>query len=148
MVEVVQIQVLLEVKVFSDFDKFLGSSFSIDYWSDEGISCASEMVSEFTEQDWEDLVSSLPEQNENWLVRCAESLGDVESNSSLDTLFNLLNFQSKDIQIAALDSMNALLSSGVSAGGNKDRIKIVIENINSESSVVNMMLKSLGDKLS
>ncbi|MBN0989739.1 HEAT repeat domain-containing protein [Amphritea pacifica] len=134
--------------MFSNFDKYLGTSFSIDYWSDEGISHAAEIVSEFTEKDWEELISSFPKQSENWLVRCAESLGDVENNSSLDTLLNLLNSQSEEVQIAALDSMNALLSSGVSAGGNKDRIKIAIKNINSESTVANMMLKSLGDKLS
>jgi HEAT repeat protein len=134
--------------MFSDFDKYLRSSFSIDYWSDEGISRAADMVLEFTEKDWAELVNSFPKQNENWLVRCAESLGDVENNSALDTLLNLLNSQSEEVQIAALDSLNALLGSGVSAGSNKSGIKIAIKNINSESVVVNMMLKSLGDKIS
>jgi len=133
--------------MFSDFDKYLCSSFSIDYWSDEGISQAANIVSEFTENDWEELDSSLSNQNESWQIRCAESLGDVENNYSLDILLTLLNSESSEVQIAVLDSVSALLSSGMSAIDCQNDIRRVIEQIDSESSVVNMMIKSLETKL-
>lgn len=133
--------------MFSDFDKYISSSFSTDYWSDEGISHAAGIVSEFTEKDWEELTSSLPKRNECWQIRCADSLGDVENNPSLNTLLKLLNSENAEVKIAVLDSVSALLSCGLNAADHQDKVRRVIEQINSESSVVNMMLKSLEAKL-
>lgn len=66
------------IKQFDDFDKYLTSDFSDDYWSDEGIGFAVEKLSAFTREDWSRLKNESNNRSVEWVIRCAETLGDVE----------------------------------------------------------------------
>lgn len=146
-VEAALIQVLLGVNMFNELDDYLRSSFSVDYWSDEGISIAASKVSGFTQSDWEELSSSIHERSESWKVRCAELLGDVENPSSIAVLMELLKSHDTEVQIAALDSISSLLSSGLQVNGHREEMVRYIDDVKSDSELVNMMLQSLLSKL-
>lgn len=133
--------------MFSDFDNYISSNFSTNYWSDEGISRAADMVHMFTESDWDELNNSLLGRMESWQIKCAETLGDVEEKLSVDILLQLLCSESVKVKLAALDSLNALLACGLRAADHEDKIRQAIEQVKPKSSVESMMTGSLKEKL-
>jgi hypothetical protein len=45
------------IKVLKEYDGYLASLFSIDYWADEWIGIAEEKLSEFSLEEWQSLVT-------------------------------------------------------------------------------------------
>lgn len=133
--------------MFIDFDNYLLSSFSEDYWSDEGISFAEVKLCEFSNEDWLTINEEWRDRDYFWLIRCANVLGDFNDSKSMELLINFLSVDNVEVQIAVLDSINSLLSMGMI---NKDFDMDLIgkvKKIESSSIVVNAMLNSLNNKL-
>ena len=113
MVKVVLIQLILKgFKMFIKYDQYLSSDFAVDFWSDEGISQAVSFVSNFDDKDWISLYRSIGEKSSSWLVRCAETLGDSVNKNSFDALLLLIQIEDEEVQLAAIDSINSLVSMG------------------------------------
>ena len=135
--------------MFLDFDNYLLSDFSDDYWSDEGIGLAEKKLSLFLEDDWIVIQNEWRKRNSTWVIRCTDVLGDSDNINSMKLLISFLDQKNIELQIATLDSINALLN--VNAG--KIEIKTIfdlkskVDSINHSSIVVNTMLTSLKNKL-
>jgi hypothetical protein len=136
------------ISVFQDFDKYLSSSFSADYWSDEGIGIAEEKLSEYAAEDWEQLMLAIQNRNTSWLVRCAEVLGDHRDALAIDILIKLSSNEDIDVQIAALDSINSLLTFMSVDESTIKKLNAIAGTMNSSSIVVKTMLDSLKSKVS
>lgn len=133
--------------MFKDFDNYLLSSFSEDYWSDEGIGFAEVKLCEFSNEDWLIINNDWRDRDSFWLIRCANVLGDFNDSKSMNLLLSFLSVDNVEVQIAALDSINSLLSMGmISKDFDMDLISN-IKKIKSPSIVVNAVLNSLGNKL-
>lgn len=97
-----------------NFDEYISSSFSTDYWADEGIGISEEKLSHFSTEDWNELNHTIKNRDKAWLIRCAEILGDHEDTKSLRVLMNLHNIvneidQSSIIVKTMLDSLKKKL---------------------------------------
>lgn len=134
--------------MFEKYASYLNADFSVDYWSDEGIGYAITLLEKFTDSDWVSLKDMIHNKPIPWLVRCAETLGDVGGVSSFDVLLELIAVQNDEVKISALDSMNSLLSLGFDLGNSAGRIRSSIEAArNSAGAVASMVLDSLENKL-
>jgi hypothetical protein len=134
--------------VFQDFDKYLASSFSVDYWSDEGIGIAENILSELSIEDWNQLKLAIRDRDPSWLIRCADVLGDRGDALAVDLLIKLSANEDVEVKIAALDSINSLLGLTVVDESVIDELRAIIETMNSSSIIVNKMLDSLRSKIS
>ncbi|NVZ50135.1 HEAT repeat domain-containing protein [Pseudomonas sp. B6002] len=94
--------------MFKEYELFLHSCDSEDYWSDEGIDVAGAQVSEFTASDWCELESAIVVKPDVWLRRCAESLTDCNDVHALQILLRLLEAKEESVVIHALESIDAL----------------------------------------
>ncbi|MGE6440278.1 hypothetical protein ACQKC9_01785 [Psychrobacter sp. NPDC078409] len=133
--------------MFKDFDNYLLSSFSEDYWSDEGISFAEVKLCEFSNEDWLTINNDWRDRDSFWLIRCADVLGDFNDSKSMNLLLSFLSVDNVEVQIAALDSINSLLSMGMITKDFDMDLISKIKKIKSSSIVVNAMLNSLDNKL-
>ncbi|KQM51907.1 MULTISPECIES: hypothetical protein [Pseudomonas] len=98
--------------MFKEYELFLHSCGSEDYWSDEGIDVAGAQVSEFTASDWYELESAIGVKPDVWLGRCAESLTDCNDVHALQILLRLLEAKEESVVIHALESIDALFLAG------------------------------------
>jgi hypothetical protein len=135
------------IKVINEFDNYLRSAFSVDYWSDEGIGIAAEKAIQFTSNDWEQLKLITGNRDAVWLVRCAEVLGDIESVASIEILLELMKHNNIEVQISALDSMSALLDNMDIRDSSIIELRKTLDQFSAPSDVVQKMLDSLKTKV-
>jgi hypothetical protein len=129
------------------FDKYLSTKFSVDYWSDEGIGIAEEILTLFTDEDWHQLMIVCDDRDINWLVKCGETLGDHQDSRAIKVLGKLLSNSDNNVKITALDSINSSLAFSKLEGSVSNELKSAIEQSKSSSIIVNTMLDSLKRKL-
>ena len=134
--------------MFEKYSAYLDGDFSVDYWSDEGIGYATTFLEKFKDSDWESLKEIVQHKPVPWMIRCAETLGDVGGISSFDVLLELLAVENDEVKISALDSMNSRLSLGLALGDSAGRMRSAIKAARSSAgSVASMVLDSLEKKL-
>lgn len=132
------------------YDEYIGSDFSLDYWSDEGISQAALILIKFTDSDWEILAKLCLSKPEKWGIRCAETLGDIEDAKAFMVLLQLLKSVSADVRVAALDSIRFLITRGTDISVHVQEISDAVIQIRASESVdhvVDLVLASLEKKL-
>jgi hypothetical protein len=134
--------------MFEKYSAYLDEDFSFDYWSDEGISCATTFLEKFTDSDWVSLKGIVQHKPIPWMIRCAETLGDVGGSSSFDVLLELIAMENDEVKISALDSINSRLSLGFALGERAAEIRSAIKAAkNSAGVVASMVLDSLEKRL-
>ncbi|UIO40860.1 hypothetical protein LOY85_18900 [Brevibacillus brevis] len=57
--------------MYEELDEYLSGEFTTDYWYDEGFSIAREMLEEFNNNDWEELLNGILLKSTEWQVRYA-----------------------------------------------------------------------------
>ncbi|CCN69728.1 hypothetical protein VIBNISFn118_1470002 [Vibrio nigripulchritudo SFn118] len=134
--------------MFEEFDRFLSMSFSIDYWEDEGIGIAANKLYDFSEQDWMELENALDLREDQWKVRCIGVLGECEHKSVFQMLLkNIVICKSQPVQIAAVDSINSLLSYTNPSTEEKSVLREVLGEVTVSSSIESILVDSLRRKI-
>lgn len=90
---------------FMQFDGYLSEDFPDDYWADEGILDAHQMVREFVEADWMELQHAWKHRSEAWQIRCAQVLPHGAPEFSVPALLSMLNSDYREVRMMALDSL-------------------------------------------
>ena len=129
--------------MFIEFDNYLLSCFSDDYWSDEGINFAEIKLCRFSNEDWLVMNEKWRNRDSFWLIRCADVLGDFNDSKSMELLISFLDIDDVEVQIAALDSINSLLSMDVITKDINNDLIDKINKVQSSSTVIKIMLDSL-----
>lgn len=141
-------QLLRGNNMFEKYSAYLDGDFSVDYWSDEGIGYATTFLEKFTDSDWVSLKGIVQHKPVPWMIRCAETLGDVGGGSSFDVLLELIAVENDEVKISALDSMNSRLSLGYALGESAGRIRSAIKAARGSAGIVaSMVLDSLEKRL-
>lgn len=134
--------------MFKKYSAYLNEDFSVDYWSDEGLSHAITFLEEFTDSDWDSMKNIIQHMPVSWVIRCAETLGDDVGASSFDVLLELIAVENDEIKISALDSINGRLSLGLASGESAREIRSAIKAARSSAgAVASVMLDSLEKRL-
>lgn len=94
--------------MFSEYEDYLSQDFSINFWSDEGICAACEILNKFSNEDWDALAQRWHSNTNEWKVRFAETLDSHSSQLVMEILLQMLEEDDNDVVIAAADSLRSL----------------------------------------
>nr|WP_314546929.1 hypothetical protein [uncultured Massilia sp.] len=101
----VAIRLAGESKMYKIFDADLSADHNDDYWSDYGMLDARNMLSSFSEVEWQRLKDELPQKSAAWLIRCAEVLNYLDNRFAYLVLVALLGSGNSDVEYAAKESL-------------------------------------------
>lgn len=95
--------------MFSELDEYLKEfemqEYALDYWYDEGFSIAQDMLSRFSEDDWNQLRKQLEERSLGWKRRLAYCLHDSENSNEIIVLSDLIESDDEELFEIAVDSL-------------------------------------------
>ncbi len=136
--------------MYREYDELLNCSFLPDYWSDEGVSHAVSLLEEFDENDWNELKDECLNKEEEWQVKCAETLSEVEHQNVVLILEIFLDSDWLAVKVSAADALNSLCQDygkNFLDGFNITKIKNLESIVDSLGKVDAIAVKSLLSKL-
>ena len=93
--------------MYTKLENYLSGYFHTNYWYDEGVEIAQDIISNFTDKDWEQLLKKLPKQNMEWKKKLAYCLYNDKNKYELLTLIELLHTEDKELLEIVLDSLRS-----------------------------------------
>lgn len=91
--------------MYNDFEKYLSGYLPTNYWYDEGVDIAQDMISDFKDDDWNQLLKRLCKQNIEWKKKLAYCLYDDGNKYQLLTLLKLIETEDEELLEISLDSL-------------------------------------------
>ena len=118
--------------MFDEFDKYIkdfeAEDFAGDYWYDEGILIAGDMLQKFEDSDWDLLKQALPERSNGWKCRLAYCLDEPDDRRQSEILLELADTDDTELFITAVDALRCFKDRN-SIIKNNDKIKQKIEKL-------------------
>lgn len=138
--------------MFDSFDKyisyFIDDINANDYWHDIGILHASDLIDEFNNSDWDELLQVLSSKPDNWIARFCESIDDTINVEVIPLLINAFKRKNNELSIKILDAMRSLLSYGYNFKNEKFFLLNVISELTPNADTVDLaVLNSLKEDL-
>lgn len=100
--------------MFDEFDKYIFEfaveDFAVDYWYDEGVNIAENMLCEFKENDWKMLLEVASERPVEWQKRLAYCMHDKSDLNQLKVLLNLVETDNSELFEIVVDSLRGFTS--------------------------------------
>lgn len=100
--------------MFDEFDKYIFEfaveNFAVDYWYDEGVDFAENMLCEFKENDWKILLEAVSERTIEWQKRVAYCMHDKSNLNQLKVLLNLAETDDIELFEIVVDSLRGFTS--------------------------------------
>ena len=72
--------------MISYFDDYISSDFSENYWFGEASIIASDLLSDFSVLDWQDLEKIIDYKDRPWIEKLSYLLGDFDNQYSINIL--------------------------------------------------------------
>ena len=124
--------------MFDDFDKYIkdfgAEDFPGDYWYDEGVLIAEDMLQKFDDIDWDLLKQALPERSNGWKCRLAYCLGKPDDLRHLEILLALVDTDDTELFVTAVDALRCFKNDHTTILNN-DQINRKIENLMPEAGI-------------
>lgn len=100
--------------MFDIFDKYLlefaEEDFAVDYWYDEGIDIAEDMLYKFEDNDWKVLLETTSDRTIEWQKRLASCMHDGSNIEQLKVLLRLLETDDSELFEIVVDSLRGFTS--------------------------------------
>lgn len=100
--------------MFHRFDRYISAfaseDFAVDYWYDEGVDIAENMLYEFEENDWEILSEVVFERTIEWKKRLAYCMHDKNDLNQLRVLLDLVDTDDNELLEIVVDSLRGFTS--------------------------------------
>ena len=93
------------MRPFQELDEYLSKDYSIDYWSDEGVLYAHQLIETFTSADWDDLDIAWRNRPQQWQSYCAQILPWGDKDRAMHLLFEMVQMSDDELLISAADSL-------------------------------------------
>jgi len=106
--------------MYKDLDNLLSAETSVDSWYDDGCMIASEILSEFSTGDWEELARNVLTKPLEWQKKLAYCLDSNCTNYELQILLSLLSIQDEELFVICIDTLRSYTT--------PESIKIIAEN--------------------
>lgn len=97
---------------------------SDDYWYDVGVIYASQLISDFNDDDWYKLIEHIDEKDDMWKKRLVYCLGDGERTADVDVILKLMDTEDDELFVMCIDALKEMITEN-----NKDKI-LSCKNIN------------------
>lgn len=79
-----------------------------DYWYDCGVIESAEILSKFTDCDWQYLLTNLACKSIFWKTRLVECLGGLHNDYELEIILEMINTDDIDLFIGCVDSLRSI----------------------------------------
>lgn len=106
--------------MYDELNKYLSGFFTTDYWYDEGVDIAREIISDFKEDDWKMLLQELSKKDAEWKKRIAYCLYNCDHKYECLLLLELLDTEDDELFEISLDSLRSFI--------NKETTEFLIKN--------------------
>lgn len=97
-----------------EFDKYIlefaVEDFAVDYWYDEGVDIAENMLHEFSNNDWKSLLEIIPKRTVEWQKRLAYCMHDGNDLNQLAVLLKLVGTDDSELFEIVVDSLRGFTS--------------------------------------
>jgi len=94
----------------SELDEYLGRDFSMNYWADDAIDHAIELVQKMTNSDWNSIGSYWRHRPKTWQYRLAEILSEADPRHAVPLLIDMIQMPDDELAQEGANSLNALYS--------------------------------------
>ncbi len=106
--------------MYNELDKYLLGYLPMDYWYDEGVDIAREIISDFKECDWKMLLEEISNKDIEWKKKIAYCLYNCDNKHELLLLLELLDTEDEELFEISLDSLRSFI--------NKETVEFLINN--------------------
>ena len=110
--------------MFDNFDAYISAfsmeDFADDYWYDEGVVIAENMLCAFDDTDWDKLLECIPKRTIEWQKRLAYCLHDENNLNNLRILLNLVESDDRELIEIVVHSLRSFT--------NEESIKLIQSN--------------------
>lgn len=100
--------------MFDEFDKYIlefaVEDFAVDYWYDEGVDIAENMLHEFSNNDWKSLLEIIPKRTVEWQKLLAYCMHDGNDLNQLAVLLKLVGTEDSELFEIVVDSLRGFTS--------------------------------------
>lgn len=97
--------------MYKDLDNLLSAETSVDSWYDDGCMIASEILSEFSTGDWEELARNVLTKPLEWQKKLTYCLDSNCTIYELQILLLLLNIQDEELFVICIDTLRSYTTS-------------------------------------
>ena len=97
--------------MYEELDKYLSGEFTVDYWYNEGFSLAREMLEEFKDKDWKELLNTILSKSTDWQVRYAYCVDShINDDAAIKSLILLTSIDNEELFTICVDSLRVILN--------------------------------------
>ena len=97
--------------MYKKLDEYLSGYFKDDYWYDEGVIIAQEMLNKFTKNDWVNLIAELKMKPLQWQIKYAYIAdAGINDKSIAKSLFLLMENDNEELNEVCKDSLRCITS--------------------------------------
>ena len=119
--------------MLNELNEYLNGNMSEDYWYDEALFICQNILKEFSDNNWIDLLQTIPKKDIRWKIRLAECMGDNQSSYEFQCIMKMINTDNNDLFIACIDSLRNLDLSSLDEN-NRNEIKNQVKLLHEKSS--------------
>lgn len=124
--------------MFDEFDKYIlefaVKDFAVDYWYDEGVDIAENMLHEFSNNDWKSLLEIIPNRTVEWQKFLAYCMHDGNDLNQLAVLLKLVMTEDSELFEIVVDSLRGFTS--------KESLNLIHNNSQVVSKIKELLPKS------
>lgn len=94
--------------MFEEFDEYLSQEYNINYWSDDAIDYAYDLIQKMTPSDWNALKSCWRDRPGQWQYYCAQVISRADSGQAIPLLIEMIQIPDDELAVTAADSLRSL----------------------------------------
>lgn len=91
--------------MLSELNEYFNGDMSDDYWYDDALFLCEDILKEFSDDAWNELLKAIPNESIKWKIRLAECLGDIKEPYDLQCIMEMINKDNNDLFVAWNDSL-------------------------------------------
>ena len=110
--------------VYDRLDKYLSGYLPMDYWYDEGVDIAREIIADLKPCDWEMLLEKVSTKDVEWKKKIAYCLYDRDKEYGSSLLLELLDTEDEELFEIALDSLRGFVDKEIAVSLVRDPVLI------------------------
>lgn len=99
------------MNALAELEELLSGDYSENYWSNDLVLVARDLVAQLTDADWHTLQSSWSGQPATWQYRLADVISRGEPSKALPLLIPMIEADDDELSLTAADSLNAIATS-------------------------------------
>lgn len=98
--------------LLEDLSAFLEPDYNENYWSDDAVLIANDMVTKLQPEDWEKLAASWESRKPGWQRRLADALDTAPIERGMPIITRMLLSSDDSVAIAAVGTLSAYIAQG------------------------------------